>query len=217
MVKRILKKSLKVLGYILLIPIVYILISLLLTAIPVNTDETSEPSVATVYLNTNGVHLDVILPIESVEKELLYGLVFEPSERFLSFGWGDEDFYINTPEWSDLTLSTALNAAFLNCPTLVHITRYRAKRSDWIPVQVNLQQLTALNKYLLESFQPDELGEKQLLAGKGYTSRDNFYRARGNYSCFKTCNSWVNTAFKESGLKAALWTPFDFGLMNKYR
>jgi len=55
-----------------------------------------------------------------------------------------------------------------------------------------------------------------MLEGSGYGSKDDFYRANSSYSCFKTCNTWVNTAFKESGLKAALWTPFDFGLMGYY-
>ncbi|REG87882.1 uncharacterized protein DUF2459 [Winogradskyella sediminis] len=57
---------------------------------------------------------------------------------------------------------------------------------------------------------------KIILENQGYSSIDDFYKAKGSYSCFKTCNSWVNSAFKESGLKSCLWTPFDFGLMNKY-
>ena len=60
-------------------------------------------------------------------------------------------------------------------------------------------------------------GTKIILKNKGYTSNDDFYKAKGNYSCFKTCNSWVNTGFKESGLTSCLWTPFDFGLLNKYQ
>ncbi|MBL4888255.1 MAG: DUF2459 domain-containing protein, partial [Flavobacteriaceae bacterium] len=46
---------------------------------------------------------------------------------------------------------------------------------------------------------------------------DDFYKANGSFSCLKTCNSWANSAFKESGLKSCFWTPFDFGLINKYK
>ena len=69
----------------------------------------------------------------------------------------------------------------------------------------------------MRTFILNEKGEKILLKNKGYTSRDDFYKAKGSFSFYKTCNSWVNTGFKKSGLKACLWTPFDFGLMNKYR
>lgn len=214
--KKTLKKTLKFIGYILLIPSLYLLISLLLTVITVNKDQPQD-SIGSVYLNTNGIHLDVVIPIQMMDKQLLYGLKHELTDNYLSFGWGDENFYLNTPEWSDLSLSTAVNAVFLKSPTLVHVTRYRNKQSDWIAVAVSQKQFDALCSYLQETFLLDELGEKNYLRGQGYTARDDFYKARGNYHMFKTCNSWVNNGFKESGLKAALWTPFDFGLMDKYR
>lgn len=199
-----------------LIPTTYILISLLLTLISVNTDQDAENTIGAVFLNTNGVHLDVVIPVAFVEPELLRGLQLDSRDSYLSFGWGDENFYLNTPEWSDLTFSTAFKAAFLKSPTLMHITRYTRVQSDWVLVLVNSRQLQKLNAYLLNSFALDSNGSKIWLEGQGYNSRDDFYKAKGNYSCFNTCNSWVNTAFKESDLKAALWTPFDWGLMNKY-
>jgi len=55
-----------------------------------------------------------------------------------------------------------------------------------------------------------------ILPDKGYTKIDDFYRAKESYSYFNTCNSWVNKGFKESGIKACYWTPFDFGLLKKF-
>jgi hypothetical protein len=63
----------------------------------------------------------------------------------------------------------------------------------------------------------NKTGEKIILSERGYTRKDDFYKANGRYSLFKTCNSWVNLGFKESGLKACLWTPFDFGLLRKHK
>ena len=65
-------------------------------------------------------------------------------------------------------------------------------------------------------FKINENGMKIILDNKGYSTRDDFYKSEGSYSCFKTCNSWVNIGFKKSGLKSCYWTPFDFGLINKY-
>ena len=84
-------------------------------------------------------------------------------------------------------------------------------------VSLSELELNKLNHYILESFNKDHEGNKVILPDSGYSTNDDFYEGIGSYSCFKTCNSWVNSGFKESGLKACFWTPFDFGLMNKYK
>ena len=135
----------------------------------------------------------------------------------MSFGWGDENFYINTPTWNDLTFSTAFKAMFLESSTLMHVTRYKQKQSGWVEIKVNELELKKLNNYLLNNFEVNQKGMKIILQNKSYSSIDDFYRSKGSYSCFKTCNSWVNIGFKDSGLKSCLWTPFDFGLIKKYQ
>ena len=104
----------------------------------------------------------------------------------------------------------------LKSPSLMHVTRHRQVRQDWIAIGVNDEELQRLNAYILKSFRTDNEGRKILLENKGYSNIDDFYKANGRFSSFRTCNSWVNSAFKESGLKACYWTPFDFGLIKKY-
>ena len=170
----------------------------------------------TIYLTTNGVHLDIVIPKNNIDSLLLSGLKQGQSDNYLSFGWGDENFYINTPSWGDLTLKNAVTAMFLNSSTLMHVTRHKSKRSDWIKIKITESELNKLNLYLQKTFKTTENGMKIILKNQGYSSKDDFYKAKGSYSCFKTCNSWVNSGFKESGLKSCLWTPFDFGLMKKH-
>ncbi|WP_162984914.1 DUF2459 domain-containing protein [Mesonia aquimarina] len=168
------------------------------------------------YLHTNGVHLDIIIPKKNASEKLLQDLALDETDAFLSFGWGDKNFYLNTPEWSDLTFNNATKALFLKSATWIHLTKYQHKRSDWTPVYLNNAQLKKLNTYILNSFYLDKNQQKVLLQGKGYTDIDDFYEATGSYHCFFTCNTWVNQAFIESDLKACLWTPFDFALIDKY-
>ncbi len=210
------KRFLKIIGYVLLIPVTYILISLILTYIPVSEKTEGAQKKHIIYLTTNGVHSDIILPKKLITSSLLKGQIYHPKEQFFAFGWGEENFYINTPTWGDLTFSTAFRAAFLKSKTLVHVTRYRSKRDQWIAVSVTDIQLKKLNAYILGAFNEDE-NEKQVVEGATYTpDRDNFYRAKGNYMFYKTCNTWANTALKESDMKASLWTPFDFGVLRWY-
>ena len=138
------------------------------------------------------------------------------NEKYLSFGWGDENFYVNTPTCGDLTFRNAFKAMFLKSPTLMYLTRYKSELSDWIEIKISKTELQKLNSYLLNTFKTNENGKKIILKNQGYSSTDDFYKAKGSYSCFKTCNSWVNSGFKESGLTSCLWTPFNFGLITKY-
>jgi len=213
---KIVKKIFKWILYFLLIPITYIVVSLILTAITIDRKVDNKVSDKSIYLSTNGVHLYIVLPKKDLDSLLLSGIKHNATEKYLSFGWGDENFYMNTPTWGDLTFNNAFRAMFLKSTTLMHITRYKQKRLDWVEIKLNEPELQKLNAYLLNTFETDKNGMKIMLENKGYSSTDDFYKSKGSYSCFKTCNSWVNTGFKESGLKSCLWTPFDFGLLNKY-
>lgn len=213
---KIAKKILKWVLYFLLIPLGYIVVSLILSAITIDRIASNEDLNKTIYLSTNGVHLDIVLLKKDIDVSLLSDLKHNSSDNYLAFGWGDEDFYINTPTWGDLTLGTAFNAMFLNSTTLMHVTRYGSARADWVKIEISETALQKLTTYLSNSFETNENGSKIMLKDKGYSFIDDFYKATGNYSCLKTCNTWVNQGLKESGLKSCFWTPFDFGLMNKY-
>lgn len=200
----------------LLIPLTYFLVALILTTITIDRKAKDKTPNQTIYLSTNGIHLDIVIPKENIDSSLLKNLVHQSHDEYLAFGWGDENFYLNTPTWSDLSFKTAFKATFLKSSTLVHVTRHRYEKNDWIEIKITESELKRLNAYILNTFTLTKDGKKRLVENSGYTSQDDFYKANGSYSLFKTSNSWVNTGFKKSGLKSCLWTPFDFGLMDKY-
>lgn len=213
----IVRKVIKYILYFLLIPLTYLVISLILSTITIERNETHEIPDNTIYLTTNGVHLDIVIPKENLDSTLISDLNQKAIEDYLAFGWGDEEFYLNTPTWGDLTLKIAIKAVFLRGASLIHITHFQNIQDHWVEIKITETELNKLNNYLNDTFAVDENGNKVLLKNQGYTSRDDFYKAKGSFSFFKTCNSWVNTGFKQSGLKACLWTPFDFGLLTKYK
>ena len=214
---KVLKRIFKWITYILLIPIIYVIISLVLSWISIDRINPSAEHHHTIYLATNGVHLNIVLQQKTINYTLLSGLKHSSTDQYFSFGWGDENFYLNTPRWKDLTFDNAFNALFLKSTSLMHVTRYQNKQKDWVEVKVSEAEFEKLNRYILNTFKTDQTGQKIWLKHQGYTPKDDFYKANGSYSVFKTCNSWVNTGFKASGLKSCLWTPFDFGLLDKYR
>jgi uncharacterized protein (TIGR02117 family) len=213
---KLLHKILKWFLYFLCIPIGYLLISLLLTSITLNGVKLADENKKEIFLSTNGVHLEIIIPVHDLSIELKEDMDFTPDDKYVSFGWGDENFYLNTPTWADLTIKNSFIALFIKGPTLIHLTRPKQVENSWTKVVIGESELIKLNQYISESFKKDENGSKIIINSSGYSVNDDFYKANGNFSCFKTCNTWVNKGFKESDLKSCLWTPFDFGLINKY-
>ena len=212
-----LRKIAKWILIIVLIPFTYMLVSLILTFIPINSEKGNSEKNKSIYLNSNGVHLNIIIPKDQIDSTLLAGLIYDDQDQYFSFGWGDRNFYLQTPAWGDLTFKNAFVALFLKSPTLIHLKRYSAARGDWVEIKVDQDQLKKINQYIYDSFYIDSLNSKVILNNKGYSNNDDFYEALGSYSFYNTCNSWVNTGLKNVGIKACLWTPFEFGLLGMHQ
>ncbi len=161
-------KILRYIGFILMIPITYLLVSLILTYIPVNNDNDITKNDHSIYLSSNGVHLEIIIPKKNLNPLILDGLKFEDQEQFFSFGWGDRIFYVETPTWGDLTFVNGFRALFVNTSTLIHVTRYSKTQKDWAEIKISSVQLEKMNSYISKTFQLDSYGNKVLLPGLGY-------------------------------------------------
>lgn len=162
------KKLIKRTLFILLgLPFLFIVISFLLTYITVNNHTSTESRDKTIYLSTNGVHLDIIIPKRMLPDSVLLGLKYSGFDQYLAFGWGDENFYLNTPTWGDLTFSNAFNALFLKSTSLMHVTRYPRIRSRWQEVKVNDKELEKLVLFIHRTFSKNEENKKIILEGKG--------------------------------------------------
>ena len=81
-----------------------------------------------IFIKSNGVHTDVVLPIKSDMINWFDFFNYEDtlSQRddflYISIGWGDKGFYLDTPTWAELKLSTALIAGFGLGNAALHIT-----------------------------------------------------------------------------------------------
>lgn len=222
LLKRLLQLLLSLIASLLGLISLYTLVAVVLSVIPVNEEGPAATEGIAVYITTNGVHADFTVPVATptLDWRQYFPLEVFPGARagaeYLAFGWGDKGFYLHTPRWSDLTLSTAVNAILLPSPTAMHVTYYRsapAVGENCRKLYLSQEQYRQLVHYILNSFEKDREGQPQPIEGAGYTAADNFYEARGSYSLFYTCNNWVNEGLKKTGIRTSLWTPFDKGIM----
>ena len=176
------------------------------------------------YLHTNGVHTDLVLPIRNAQIDWGQQLPVTniPSQdstmRYIAFGWGDKGFYLDTPTWAELKFSTAFVAAFWLGSAAMHTTYFHSMDPgpDTIALQLSHAEYAALIAYIQQSFRLDAAGHVQHIAGHSYGANDAFYEAHRVYSFLYTCNTWTNDALKVSGQRACLWTPADSGIFYQY-
>ena len=205
--------------------IVYLVIALIGALIPVNSNPGSINAKIDIYLYRQDMHTDILLPVNS--EIITWDRIFKPEHTlsnpqnlaFIGFGWGDLNFYRNTPQWEDLKLDVAFKALFLRSQSALH-TRFYEKipfSENLVKISVSENQYKKLTEYILETVNAENKSEIKPVSDLHYYQDDAFYLAETSFHLFKTCNTWANSVLKASGLKACLWTPFPQGIFFQYR
>lgn len=168
-----------------------------------------------IFIQSNGVHTDVVVPFKNELMDwstFIDTNYFEKNDRIshIAFGWGDKGFFLDTPTWAELKLSTALNAIFLPSPCAMHVELKESKPivADRVKIaHVDQQHYQNLVQHIQSSFVLDN--ERPIVIdGTSYWGTDRFFEAHDNYHMLNTCNSWTNGAIKSAGLKTASFAAF---------
>lgn len=213
------------LEFILAFLVCYISYMIFCLLIPVNSDYVYSEDEIQFYVISNGVHTDICLPVETVYHDWKMYVPVHPysgvsdSPVYISIGWGDKGFYLDTPTWADLKFSTAVNAAFLSSETAMHIKYWDQTpdmNEDVMLCSMNVEEYKNLIEFILGSFEQSNknIGYAPIIiTGAGYTDSDNFYEANDTYNCLKTCNTWTNESLKICGVKTSIHALFEGGIM----
>lgn len=224
--KKILIIFLKTLGIILAIVALYVILSLLIPFIGVSAKDDGEKKEIPIYIYTNGVHTDIVMPVKNDLQDWSTKIPFanitskRTDYQYIGIGWGDKGFYLDTPTWADLKFSTAFKAAFWLSESAMHCTYYNTMKEgdDCKMMMISRSQYKKLIQFVEDKFDKDKNGNFILIPTNAvYSDNDAFYDANGSYNFLYTCNTWTNDALKASGQKAALWTPTDFGIFRHYK
>lgn len=192
----------------------YMIAAVALGALAVNRDFVETRDGIPVYIRTNGVHADLILPtrggtIDWTEDFPVSHMraVAEPMP-WIAFGWGDKDFLTTTPTFADISAPTALSALtglgqgamhveYIETPGAYNVRRVRVSQAEY----------ERLATYIRDSFERDAKGVQRI--GAGYFDNDAFYEARPRYTFWYTCNEWTRRALSGAGVRTPAWAPFD--------
>ena len=212
----------KIVAGIVAIPFVYLLAALVLGAIPVNRGWQQPAEGVTIFVRSNGVHTWIMMPAAN---DYMDWRPYAPAEHLrdprwgnanhVAIGYGNRDFYLNTPTWGDLSVRTAAGAIFGIGPALLHVEYHQDPRADaWTrELRVTPDEYRRLVAFIRPRFRLDAQGRTIPVLGRGFGPNDMFYEATGGYSAILTCNEWTARALRAAGVRMGLWTPFAQGIM----
>lgn len=191
----------------------------------INCNTTQEKCNYSICIINDGMHINIVIPVKNdlVNWEEFINISDLGKDaianyKYLTFGWGDRDFYIQTPTLAEFNLITASKALFLPTPSTIlvqgfsEIPRYQETKC----VKVTQTDYLQLIQFIQKTFQLNSQNEPIRIAN-GHSSNSGFYAANGNYSIGKTCNNWVAEALKKANVDTPLWAGLSSAVMLHFK
>jgi uncharacterized protein (TIGR02117 family) len=197
--------------------ICYLLAALALGWLPANRGWQPSAGGIPIYLDSNGVHTSLIMPVKTDAMD--WSATFPPEHirrpdqyarsPYISIGWGSKVFFLTIQNWEDLSAGKALAAlAFDQSVLHVEYLPQPTEGKDTRRILLSPEQYRRLADFIRRSAPVDANGQAQQEKGYHYYDNDAFYAAYGHYTPIITCNQWTRDALASAGVRTALWSPF---------
>ncbi len=206
-------------GWLLLITGLYMAAALAGSIIPANNNWRQPDDGITVFVETNDVHVSLILPMAAAGED--FGDLIRPDHLLNSqlygthamIGWGHGGVYRNAPTWADVRSGDIVSAVFGSDDTTLHI--YHVIDPKPAPhrraFRVTPRQYRMIVKQVKATFKLDK--DRNSVAHTAYADDNLFYDSYGHYNALNTCNTWTGDILKRADVRIGIWTPLPGGIM----
>ncbi len=220
------RKLIKSLGLLIAAPffvvVLYLLAALIGGLIPVGSKQFDKAVVSenhTIYLLSNALHADIAIPINALSVSQFSFLketgfpIDNPNLQYFVVGWGSQDFYTSTANYSDMKLDTIWRAA-TGDNSVMHVAPGGdiRKAEGAMKIPLSEQGFASMMDFIMASFKTNGEGRPKILSNTSFGLGDLFYKAEGRFNLFNPCNIWVSKALSEAGVSSGLWTPTTYSL-----
>jgi uncharacterized protein (TIGR02117 family) len=153
------------------------------------------------FVASNGWHSAVVLARADIPDGAIPELADFPDAAYIAFGWGDAAYF----PARDPSILTALSAGLLPTPSVLHISglahhpRAAYPNDEVVGLKTSPAGLRRLIGYLGETVERNG-ADRARASAPGLDPRSLFYRARGSFHLFNTCNIWAARALRAAGL-----------------
>jgi len=146
-------------------------------------------------VNHGGLHTGIAVEWADIPANLWPAKQDYPNARYLEVGWGDDDGYRKP-----LTPWIVFKALFWPTRSVLQMDGFTNSLAEnfndpgytVIEIQVSERGFVRLCEHIDRTHALDETGQPIRLG-------DDWYRARGKYCMFKTCNTWVASGLRLAG------------------
>jgi uncharacterized protein (TIGR02117 family) len=186
--------------------------------IPANSDWQQPQNGVPIFVETNGVHVSLVLPMSAAGQDLsdlirpehlanpdLYGTHF-------MIGWGHGAVYRNAQTWSDVRSGDIVSAIIGSDDTTLHI--YHLVNPGPSSIRKSFRVTEAQYRMIVAEVRASfRVTNGQSKAYPAYGPNNLFYDSVGRYSAVNTCNEWTGGVLRRSGVNVGVWTPMPGGVM----
>lgn len=192
--------------FLFLIPLLYICAALVGGVWVKHPDVEPNAKLVVIWLGSGPIHTDILLPLSPRLRDRFdflqgAGLPLDhPDARWLAVGRGSRKFYPITEGWPILT---ALRAGLGDRAVLrIDVIGSVTAGGGLTKMITSDAALNRLEQQILNEFE-----NQRPMPLSGFTETDQFFPAKGRFSIFNTCNTWVGTQFRMAGIAFGRWTP----------
>jgi uncharacterized protein (TIGR02117 family) len=200
---------------------IYALAAWIGSSIPANPGAAPARAGVAIMVESNGIHTGIIVPVANAQKDWRGTFPSAANPRadgqyptHIAIGWGEREVFLHTARWTDIRPATVLRIATTGGKALVRVAHYARpvpgeNHRQLILSQAQYARLAARIEAALPAPAPG--GPRRVL--RGSYSPDAFYEARGEYTLFNTCNTFVGDVLADAGVPMGRWTPLAGGVM----
>lgn len=157
-----------------------------------------------IIVGSNGYHTSFILPVKNDLHDWSKEFPVDNDIQYMEFGWGNQQFYMGR----DFSLKATVKALFPS-QTVMHVVYLDKDPEQWFKkskakrIHVCKEDYLFIVKYIQGSFEQQNL--KKIYLGEGLYGPSSFYKGKGKYHTFETCNTWVAKGLRGADVKTPLW------------
>ena len=154
----------------------------------------------TIYVDSHGWHTGIIIETRDLQGYLKELTTDFEGANYLEIGWGDKGFY----QADEITSGLTAQAIFWPTDSILHVVGFYASpekefsQSEMIELNISNAGLIEMLKFIDNSFERDS-NNSFIRSENGLYGWSKFYKAKGNYHVFNTCNNWVAKAVRKTG------------------
>ena len=174
-----------------------------------------------VKIYNGGIHTEIIVPVKNEYFDwnqylplTEIGREAASDYKYLSLGWGDRAFMLETPTPGSINPITGLKALIFPNPSTVQVQGYRvlSPNPETKCVKISGANYLRMVNFIKNTFQLDAR-ENKIKISYGYDNNDSFYEAKDSYWILRTCNDWTAEALRKAEVNTPVWSTLSSSIM----